>query len=252
MYIKGFRHKNNDPVDNEFFERQDRQGITWSIQVQGRFLQPHSADDILFGNIFERSLHLPWGSNAALQFMKYVDPTLDHNLTAQHHPWALSPFISTMPYLTHSRVSGITGPHDFPTFPQSTCISDDVSQLPQAVCSGTAAHRNEISAQLIGLHTSGQRRSHFRHKSARKQISFGPEDLLTADFCYGSLEIDHGLALKLPGGLTFNISKYWDGQPVRFVCCERQYAANTDDKQDPWGRVFWCVSIERDETCIDD
>ena len=36
----------------------------------GRFLQPHSADDILFGNVFERPLKLPWVFGAALRFMK--------------------------------------------------------------------------------------------------------------------------------------------------------------------------------------
>jgi hypothetical protein len=36
----------------------------------GRFLQPHSTDDILFGNIFEKRLKLPWGSGAALKFMQ--------------------------------------------------------------------------------------------------------------------------------------------------------------------------------------
>ena len=36
----------------------------------GRFLQQHSTDDILFGNIFEKRLKLPWGSGAALKFMQ--------------------------------------------------------------------------------------------------------------------------------------------------------------------------------------
>ena len=36
----------------------------------GRFLQEYSADDILFGNTFDRPLKLPWGSGAALRFMK--------------------------------------------------------------------------------------------------------------------------------------------------------------------------------------
>ena len=38
----------------------------------GRFLQPYSADDIMFGNVFDRPLKLPWGFSAALKFMKYV------------------------------------------------------------------------------------------------------------------------------------------------------------------------------------
>jgi hypothetical protein len=38
----------------------------------GRFLQKYSGDDILFGNVFDRRLKLPWGFGAALRFMKCV------------------------------------------------------------------------------------------------------------------------------------------------------------------------------------
>ena len=38
----------------------------------GRFLVPHSADDILFGNTFDRPLKLPWGTGAVLKFMKSI------------------------------------------------------------------------------------------------------------------------------------------------------------------------------------
>lgn len=56
--------------------------------------------------------------------------------------------------------------------------------------------------------------------------------------------------------------KYWDGQPVRFVCCERvrggggEGGAGAKGSRDgdgdgdgdgddvPWGRVFWCVVIQ--------
>jgi len=85
VHIKGFP----GAPESEYFEREDRKGITWSIQMQGecqellenpwlmsyrigRFLQEHSADDILFGNTFDRPLKLPWGSTAALKFMQYV------------------------------------------------------------------------------------------------------------------------------------------------------------------------------------
>ena len=44
---------------------------------------------------------------------------------------------------------------------------------------------------------------------------------------------------------------YWDGQPVRFVCCERKRQADGDglgegdaDSDVPWGRVLWCVVIQ--------
>lgn len=35
--------------------------------------------------------------------------------------------------------------------------------------------------------------------------------------------------------------KYWDGQPVYFVCCERKTAK---DRDQPIGRIFWCVAIQ--------
>lgn len=122
---------------------------------------------------------------------------------------------------------------------------------------------------------------------------FVEQDVITTDFCYGFLEFSPSLALKLPGGLSFDLMKYWDGQPVRFVCCERKHknkaeavgrsrkadaskpagdesgsenAGNEKEKDneqksgnttngsgsgsgndsdgEPWGRIFWCVSIE--------
>jgi len=115
-YIKGFTDEEGNNVlqsENEYFQREDRKGITWSIQTQGtsfdsvpvplfqarndsdrralactgRFLRPISADDVLFGNTFDRPLKLPWGSSAALKFMQYVPyptlspPSTDHGLT---------------------------------------------------------------------------------------------------------------------------------------------------------------------------
>jgi hypothetical protein len=78
-------------------------------------------------------------------------------------------------------------------------------------------------------------------------LTFDFWDILATDFCYGFLELDHGLVVRLPGGLSFSITKYWDGQPVRFICCERQKTMENENEQDPWGRVFWCISIERGE-----
>jgi Protein of unknown function (DUF1769) len=87
-YIKGFVDDEGRTLETEYFGRDDRHGVTWSIQVRGalfhfwrgevkliqssgRFLVPHSADDILFGNTFDRPFHLPWGTSAILKFMKY-------------------------------------------------------------------------------------------------------------------------------------------------------------------------------------
>jgi hypothetical protein len=90
--IKGFTNPSGEVFSAEYFDREDRKGITWSIQVQGaserrlltvvsdsgyrvviisgRFLQETSADDIMFGNTFDKRLKLPWGSGVALKFMR--------------------------------------------------------------------------------------------------------------------------------------------------------------------------------------
>jgi len=237
-------------TSSDYFKRSDRQGITWSIQVQGRFLQPHTADDILFGNVFERPLTLPWGSGAAFQLMKYIDPTLEHNLTSQAKPWALSPLISTMPHFVHRRIGESDTP---PEFPPRESLQDDNSQLAEAI--QDSVERTKLSAQLAKIKTADQRRTHFANKDARKSIAFGPNDLITTDFCYGFLEFSPELALKIPGGVSFNLTKYWDGQPVQFVCCKRRNPPGDEgsgnEEGNPWGEVFWCVFIqpaEQEET----
>jgi hypothetical protein len=309
--IKGFTGNG----DSEYFDRDDRKGLTWSIQVQGRFLQPHSADDILFGNTFDKPLHLPWGSGAALKFMSYLDPTLTHDLSSKTKPWALSPLVSTMPHFAHSHNS------QPPKFPSSHSLTDNNSQLPlvfnddddiendsssSASSSTSSLSSASVSSSVssvhsthsshskksnvsngsmslkikslskirgkrvvdslhqrrmgggapppVNLHTAAQRKSYFSVRENRKNVVFGPEDIITTDFCYGFLEFSPSLTLRLPGGISFDLLKYWDGQPVRFMCCERKIQAQTLDgpaslssagyDSEPWGRSFWCVAIE--------
>lgn len=66
--------------------------------------------------------------------------------------------------------------------------------------------------------------------------------MITTDFCYGFINFSPSLSLQLPGGFSLDLMKYWDGQPVRFVCCERKRFV--EEGGEPWGRIFWCVAIE--------
>ena len=61
------------------------------------------------------------------------------------------------------------------------------------------------------------------------------------DFCYGFLQFNPSLSLALPGGLSYDLMHHWDGQPVRFVCCERN---TLKEKDHPWSETFFCVAIE--------
>jgi hypothetical protein len=257
------------------------------ITLPGEFLRSHneneklSADDILFGNIFDRPLKLPWGSGAAFKFMSYIDPTLNHDLGSQTKPWALSPLISTMPHFAHIRLSPphsndkknvdsevlSDDPTEAPLFPPIHSLIDDTSKLYKAVVkldssavtpqaastketepqsSATDAHDSEIKPNEIlpEFLDSTQRRAFFSDALHRQKVVFGPQDVITTDFCYGFLEFSPSLSLVIPGGITFDLMKYWDGQPVRFVCCERKRGGEDNKNEEPWGPVFWCVSIE--------
>ncbi|KAF8627916.1 hypothetical protein AX15_004178 [Amanita polypyramis BW_CC] len=277
VYIKYFTDKDGDMRHSDYFQRGDRQGITWSIQVSGRFLEPQSADDILFGNIFDRPLYMPWGSSAALKFMQYTDPTLEHDLFSQTKPWALSPLIATMPHFAHKRIES-DGKEDYSldVLPQSHSWNDFTAELYRASVVEVSSSESSISSmdrvpgddldklpisnpddirpdkgkkrrkstarkKELQFETATLRREYFNKAEHRQAIQFGPEDIISTDFCYGFLEFNPSIALRLPGGLSFDLMRYWDGQPVKFVCCERKkYGC-----EEAWGRVFWCVVIER-------
>ncbi|CAK5281650.1 unnamed protein product [Mycena citricolor] len=296
VFIKGFN--DGDPssgADAEYFSRPDRQGITWSIQVQGRFLSPRSADDILFGNVFERPLQLPWGTGAALQFMKCIHrPHFVARLDLHCYTQTMGTLPACRNHASFRARSIAPWRHPAP-FPPGHSIADETSSLhlcshtrrsstPSSINSSSSksssSSRGSIFSKRIRSKSRGskspvevvpqgmtaqQRRSFFSDEGHRKSVTFGPQDVITTDFCYGFLEFSPSLRLRLPGGLGFDLARYWDGQGVRFVCCERRHdtvaddadvhhdtdfsgkrddSRPADDQSDPWGPVFWCVSIE--------
>lgn len=101
--------------------------------------------------------------------LRYIDPTLEHDLTSQTKPWALSPLISTMPHFAHRRMKESDTP---PEFPPRESLQDDNSQLAAAV--QDPIERKRLSPQLAKIKTAEQRRAHFANKDARKSIAFGP------------------------------------------------------------------------------
>jgi len=199
------------------------------------FLVPQNADDIMFGNIFDKRLRLPPGFGAALKFVKSViDPTIEQDLRSQTKPWALSPLVATMPYCSRTYVDEEKNdPLRRPGMlrPMSLNSLDGIS--PQE---GKKRKR-------LKFDSSSHRQKYFRDPERRKEIEFGPEEIISTDFCHGFLEFNPSLALRLPIGMSFDLSRYWDKHPVKFVCCERK-TGSVADGEDPWGRVFWCVKIE--------
>ncbi|CAE6425468.1 unnamed protein product [Rhizoctonia solani] len=199
VHIKGDFGDNNE-IKDTYFNEESRATSTWSIGIQGRFLKGVNGNDILFGNVFDRPLNLPWGFGAILNLAKYVDPTLEHDLYGEK-PWALSPFLSTMPYLQRIEID--------PAAPVPACLSVPITEERSRPA---LAHGSESSPAA--------RRKYFTVESHRKEVNFTPKDLIQADFVHGYLQFP-SLTIALPGGVQFDLMYYYDERPVHFVCKKR-------------------------------
>jgi len=157
-----------------------------------------------------------------LQFASFIDPTLSHDLTCER-PWALSPMISTMPYFSAIRQSP-TAP--LPEFDPLAEFQEDVSGL-----------FKDSSAATSLPSTASQRKKYFQNEAHRKEVEFTPETVLHVDFAYGFFQFPE-LNLSLPGGISFDLKKYWANQPARFVCCERAPGGTGP------GKVFFVVQFD--------
>ncbi|KIP07291.1 hypothetical protein PHLGIDRAFT_425605 [Phlebiopsis gigantea 11061_1 CR5-6] len=167
--IKNFADTEGNVHDSAYFK--DRTDVTWSIQVQGRFLQEHSADEILFGNVFDRALPIPWGFSAILSFMQYMDPCMEQDLQSKEKPWALSPLMSTMTYFAHTRTDGA---HQVPPFPPPKPVQEDTSQL--------RFKARDRPPELQDVHNPSARRTYCQNSEHRTGIILGPNDLITQTF----------------------------------------------------------------------
>ncbi|KAH9471457.1 hypothetical protein Pst134EA_005357 [Puccinia striiformis f. sp. tritici] len=217
--------------------------VTWSIQIQGRFLQPTSADDCVFGNTFDKPIRdrLPFGTGAALKAISYIDPSLENDLYVDK-PWAWSPLLATMNYIRIDRLEADDSP--LPPWESATRPVEDCSSL--------------LEGNPTNISKPHLRRKFFSSAVNRQAIMLGPRvnvseiqskielDITIFDilpdycqlfvsrlaivgFCKINAEFANGfidfstLALNVPVvNVHFKLDKLWDGQPVRYVCQSRK------------------------------
>jgi hypothetical protein len=72
-------------------------------------------------------------------------------------------------------------------------------------------------ASSLVKNPSAARRSYFTKQPHRTQTRLSPSHVLRADFSHGFINFD-SLSVSLPGGLSFSLAKYWNGEPVVFSC----------------------------------
>ncbi|GAA99506.1 uncharacterized protein L969DRAFT_16813 [Mixia osmundae IAM 14324] len=185
--------------ESGYFEK--HKGLTWSIHIQGRFLKPVKSHELVFGNTFDRPLRdsLPYGTSVALRFVNLIDPSLKHDLYGDK-PWAFSPLLATMNFVNTRRLeSDESTPEWQPDQPKE----DATSLLPSE-----DAEKEHLLGQV------NARRKYFGN--AQHSIELTSTDLVSCDFCNGFIDFNT-LSVHLPG-FSISLAKYWDGQPVRYVC----------------------------------
>ncbi|CUA76746.1 hypothetical protein RSOLAG22IIIB_02216 [Rhizoctonia solani] len=131
-----------------------------------------------------------------------MDPTLEHDLYGEK-PWALSPFLSTMPYLQRIEL-------------------DTSAPIPTSLPAPITMERSRpaLAPALESESSPAARRKYFADESHRKAVTFTPQDLIQADFVHGHLQFP-SLTIALPGGVQFDLMYYYDERPVHFVCKKR-------------------------------
>ena len=167
--IRGFEAAPGETAPSEpesgYFERHT--SVTWSIAVAGRVKRPINADDLRFGNSFDRPIrdHLPYGTAIALKAFRLIDPSLEQDLYADK-PWAFSPLVATMPALWVVRAA------DDPPWS---------AEQPAEDASALFAEDDPDRGRLVG--NAAARRKLFNAAAVRQSIDITPDLWFHADFC---------------------------------------------------------------------
>lgn len=164
--------------------------------------------------------------------------TVSHDLYADQ-PWAFSPLLSTMYRVQVNRAKeayqgksskDLFGDEAWPAFPtpegdsEEHFVREDIAPLfladEEKIDESTGIQENTVKElQSDDANAASRTRASWLGKKAnREKVSVTPRDVVTVDFCNGYIDFNT-LQLVLPyAGLHFDLQRYWDGQPVRYVC----------------------------------
>ncbi|KAJ9111561.1 hypothetical protein QFC20_002535 [Naganishia adeliensis] len=238
VWVKGFHGLENQGDGMEYFSEKGREGMTYGIVVRGRFLKPTSADDILFGNVFEKPIRnsLPWGTSIAMKFIN--SPTLASmnclsirkaratNGTANGNGHA-KPANATV--ITEESYEGIMALRE-----------ENLGNLSEEVLSAS----NDPSTDWgVGTpEASKARRKWLTNKENRRSLILDANWEIGMEFCNGLLDFNTLCAvLPQPFALRIPLLRYWDGQPATYICKARDEST-----------VFWSMAFQIHKKDADD
>ncbi|CAG8543961.1 1964_t:CDS:2 [Acaulospora morrowiae] len=175
----------------------------YSIQVQGKFKGKWTANDIFFGNDFDRKIKLPRISWLGLKILKWIDPCLETDPYCDK-PWAYSPLFFTVNTLC---VEHRDQEDELPPWPSS-----DGRHIGES-----AIYDPDLKLPLFS--DTSSRKKYFTTEDNRKRFGITEEQIWNFDFSNPYVDFNN-ISVKLPG-LQLGILQYWDGQPFRYVCKSR-------------------------------
>ncbi|WWC69869.1 uncharacterized protein I206_103812 [Kwoniella pini CBS 10737] len=230
IFIKGYNGDLNQGDGKEYFEVKGRESMSYGIVVRGKFKQSFNADQLVFGNVFENSIkdNLPWGTSIATKFMYFIDPTVEADIYADK-PWALSPTLATM---SHLSLSNNSTNDDQPYIEENSLgwLKDNIEE-------------NDIPSYTDDKSQISTRRKWLTKSSNRQLININENTIVGMEFCNGLLDFNTlSATLPSPFSLQIPLLKYWDGQPVTYVCQEKP----SKDESPVGGKnkVYWSIAFE--------
>jgi hypothetical protein len=169
--------------------------LTYSISMRGRFRRTFSADDLVFGNIFDAPLRLPPGASIAFRLLKsLIDPGLEADLYSDK-PWAWSPVVCTMNAIA--------------VWPAQKDENDDEDRQSDPSIP-LKEHAERLYTDDV-KRTNTERKTYFANQETRALVQFQPEFEYAMDFCNGLADFNN-FGVYLPGWGSVSLMSYWDGQ----------------------------------------
>ncbi|WVQ99751.1 hypothetical protein IAU59_006893 [Kwoniella sp. CBS 9459] len=217
VFVRGYNGDNKAGDGEGYFK--EREGISYGIVVKGKFKQEFNADDVLFGNVFEKPIrdNLPWGTSIATKFMYFVDPTVEADIYADK-PWALSPALATMSHLSLSSSTSSASTDD-----KVGHVTEDTGEWLEDNGGDSLSYSDTDEKAQVSA-----RRKWLAKKDNRRQILVPKDTVVGMEFCNGLLDFNTLSAqLPPPFSLSIPLLKYWDGQPVTYVCQDRPPAGQS-------------------------
>ncbi|WWC62235.1 uncharacterized protein I303_104831 [Kwoniella dejecticola CBS 10117] len=250
VFIEGYNGDLNKGQEDAYFKVKGREGMSYGIVVRGKYKKPFNADQLVFGNVFEKPIrdNLPWGTSIATKFMYFVDPTVEADIYADK-PWALSPALATMAHLSLRDGDG-DGDGGQKGEKKPYIEEDSLDWIEEAVeamdipsYSNSNSNSNEDEKAQISA-----RRKWLTKSSNRQLIDVKEDTEVGMEFCNGLLDFNTlSATLPSPFNLQIPLLKYWDGQPVTYVCQDKTPSGECPVGAGSGGggnKVHWSVAFE--------